>query len=89
MTAVCVAVAWSRALGFDPTTRRPRHDERKCDEIVNSLRNELSAFIRITFVRISIQQYSSTNARNDGDFRVEEIRSCLNTYGTMTAVQFD
>jgi len=25
----------------------------------------------LLFVRISIQQYSSTNARNDGDFRVE------------------
>ena len=37
-------------LGFDPSTRRPRHDERKCDEIVNSLRNELSAFVRIRLI---------------------------------------
>ena len=58
-------------LGFDPSTRRPRHDERKCDEIVNSLRNELSAFIRITFrtyINTAVQQYQCTN---DGDFRVE------------------
>ena len=60
-------------LGFDPSSRRLRHDERKCDEIVNSLRNELPHSSVLLFVRtgISIQQYSSTKARNDGDFRVE------------------
>ena len=51
-----------------------RHDVRKCDEIMNSRRNELSVFIRITFSTYLVyqyKQYSSTNARNDGDFRVE------------------
>ena len=50
-------------LGFDPSTRRPRHDERKCDENVSSLRDELSAFIRITFrtyINTAVQQYEST-----------------------------
>ena len=40
-----------------------RHDVRKCDEIMNSRRNEFSVFIRITLVRISIQavqQYQCT-----------------------------
>ena len=50
-------------LGYDPSTRRPRHDERKYDEIVSSLRIELSAFIRITFrtyINTAVQQYGST-----------------------------
>ena len=50
-------------LGFDPSTRRPRHDERKYDEIVSSLRSELSAFIGITFrtsISTAVQQYEST-----------------------------
>ena len=63
MTAVCVAVAWSRALGFDPTTRRPRHDERKYDEILSSLRKRT--------LRIHPYYFSYVYARNDGDFRVE------------------
>ena len=48
-------------LGYDPSTRRPRHDERKYDEIVSSLRIELSAFIRITFSYG--YQYGSTAVR--------------------------
>ena len=53
-------------LGFDPSTRRLRHDERKYDEFVSSYYSSVSLF-----VRISKQQYSSTKARNDGNFRVE------------------
>ena len=60
----CVAVAGRELwLGYDPSTRRPRHDERKYDEIVSSLRIELSAFIRITFrtyINTAVQQYGST-----------------------------
>ena len=55
---VCVAVAWLKALvglRFEYSYIYQRHDVRKCDEIMNSRRNELSVFIRITF-----STYSST-----------------------------
>ena len=38
---------------------------------MNSRRNELSELIRITFSTYINTAVSSTNARNDGDFRVE------------------
>ena len=75
MTAVCVAVAWSRAVvGLDPSTRTPRHQEIKYDEIVSSpctrylVVNYLNSYV-LLFVRSST--YSSTKARNNGDFWVE------------------
>ena len=63
-----------------------RHDVRKCDEIMNSRRNELSVFIRITF-----STYSSSAVPMHEMMAIlgqKEIRSCLNTYGTMTAWWF-
>ena len=49
---VCVAVAWLKALvglRFEYSYIYQRHDVRKCDEIMNSRRNELFVFIRIIF----------------------------------------
>ena len=61
---VCVALAGRKLwLGFDPSTRRPRHDGRKHDEIVKGLRSELSAFIRIWYYFSYVYQYSSTAVR--------------------------
>ena len=77
-------------LGFDPSTRRPRRDERKYDEIVSSLGNRT---LRIHPYYFSyVYQYSSTAVGKHEMMAIlgqEEIRCCPNTIGTMTAVQFD
>ena len=77
-------------LGLDPRTLRPRHDERKYDEVVSSLRKRTLRIHRYYF--LYVYQYSSTAVRKHEMMAIlgqKEIRSCLNTIGAMTAVQFD